>query len=94
MVRGTTNLSYCDSDEFCPDVGEESVGKRVPGPQEGADLVLEDVRAEGTGVLPVAEADSVVRRSSSEIEDDTEDDETAEDDDLDGRHPELDFSEN
>lgn len=44
---------------------------------------------EGTGMLPVAETDTVVSGAATEEEDDAEDDETEDGEDLDGREPEF-----
>ena len=86
-------LSGGDGDDLGSEVGVGSLRHDGP-PREEATLASANVveLREGTRVLPVTETDTVVVRASTEVEDDTKDDQSDDSDDFNGSKHELCFS--
>lgn len=72
-------------------VGEKRVDHNRPNSEEDTNVTVDEVMGEGR-LFPVAKSDAVVARRSSEVNDETEDDEAGENYDFEQRHPELDLS--
>lgn len=81
-------------DEFRrEDEREAGFDKGIPEPKEPASISTSHERIESSRSFPVAEAETVMVRSTSEEEDNSENDQTDNRQDLDRGEPELSLSE-
>lgn len=85
-------LTDSDTDKLGSHVGEQGEDKSVDESEEFTEVAGPLVRLEGPSILPVPETDSLLTRNTSEVDDQTEEDETGKGDDLDEGQPELDLS--
>lgn len=83
-------LSDCDSDELGTHVREQSEHESVDETGKLAEVTLDRPGpvSESPAIFPVSEADSLLSWHTSEVDDQTEEDETGEGEDLDHGEPE------
>lgn len=84
-----------DSDKLGTHVGKESEDEGVDESKESTEtnVVHNLVWLESSSICPVPETDSLLAWDTSEVDDETEENETSEGDDLDEGEPEFDLSE-
>lgn len=84
VTPGVLCFTTGDGDNLGTDEGEGSVGHHSPPGQETALVALNAVELrERAWVFPVAEAETVMVRASTEVEHDTKDNQTGDSDNLD-----------
>lgn len=90
VTTGVLRFASCEGNDLSSEERESGVDEGGPEGQEttlGTGNTVELI--EGAGVLPVAETNTVVARSTSKVKDDAHNDETDDGHDLDEREPEL-----
>lgn len=85
-------LSDCDTDQFRSEVGKDGSDHTLPYGSESTRCSLKLVGFERAGVAPVLETSDITIDASA-CHDQTEEDESENDNDLDGRKPELQLAE-
>lgn len=86
-------LAKGDADELRAEVGEGGLDDGGPDAEEAAEVALLQVLVEGARVLPVGKASSVVVGAAAERDDEADEDQGADDEGLEQRHPELGLAE-
>lgn len=89
-VLGLTNG---DTDKFGTHVGEKGEDESIDESTELAEVTSDFVSLESSAVHPVGETDTGLTGDTSEVDNETDEDEAGEGDDLDQREPEFNLAE-
>ena len=98
VLPRSLRLANCHTDQLGANVGEQRVGERAPETEENrqvvvVDLVLKVLAHGAVGMVPIPEAKTVMLGVTTEVDDDTHEQQADQTDDFDAAEPEFQLSE-